>query len=313
MKKLISILFLLSVAFALISCGDKKDDGGTKSEGAAVSGEKSSAQKKSKKLLPSRIIYSGWVLYEERSDGKMYAVEQAVNGDAVKLYAEDDDNPEQKKAVRRLQSGEEDEFNFVRVNYEGKDYWTRDIFVSPANSGELYVAMEDVLAYSKPDGISITSTTVKEGSAVAAKKNAKQDGYVQCIIYNGNPFGREIYLNEESLCDYENALQILNAIKLMEEIASDSSNTNEKNIAETSAVLSEITSAILNLNFNLNDEKQQKVYSWITGKIAASDAVKVLLIEDVLKLPLFAEYESAEQIENSDSSDSDAEDFFEGE
>lgn len=187
-------MFALTASFALfLSCKEKN------AAAADAPVEKKEAVK-IQKTAPSLIIYSGWDLYEERDDGKMYAAAEAENGDPVKIYLNDDDSIQQKKAVRHLQSGKEESLDFVRVQYEGKDFWTRDIFVSGPGVCLSWVMTENTFAYSAPDGASITGTQIDEGTFLAAEDGQIDgvNGFYKAVIYNGRPFGKEIYLQSET-------------------------------------------------------------------------------------------------------------------
>ena len=103
MKKIFLPFIALSLFSALcFSCKEK-------SAGNGESVDSAPAQKE-RKVSQSRIIYSGWDLYEEQSDGKMYAVREAECGDSVSIYMKEDGSIEQKNAVRHLQSGKEENY-----------------------------------------------------------------------------------------------------------------------------------------------------------------------------------------------------------
>ncbi len=194
MKKILFAMCALVVTGALFfSCTGKDSQAasssGTKQESAMV-----------QKSASSRVIYSGWILYEERDDGKMYAVNEAETGDGIKIYLNEDDSVEQKNAVRHLQSGKEEAFDFIRVQYEEKDNWTRDIFVSAPEVELSWVMTEDAFAYSSPDIASITGTQVDEGTFIAAADGQIEgtNGFYKVVIYNGRPFGKEIYLQKDT-------------------------------------------------------------------------------------------------------------------
>ncbi len=233
MKKILLALFVLSTVF--FSCKEK-DSG---------SSDKKS-QKQTVKIRPSAesvIIFSGWDLYEERADGKMYGVREAECGDAVKIYLNDDHSAEQKKAIRHLSNGEEKELNFVHVQYDGDDYWTRDIFLSGLGDGsdERYntpgIVISDTFAYSSPSGSSLTSTQIKEGTFVVFRENQAEgvDGFFKVVIYNGTPFGKEIYLKQETFT----------VNKTVREIAATFAKLNRKVENEKDRIKPEIRDEIL--------------------------------------------------------------------
>ncbi len=188
MKKILVAFFAIAALSSLFFSCKEKSAGGSKN-----------AKKQNVSL--SRIIYSGWDLYEEREDGKMYAVKEAELGDEVQIYLNSDGSVEQKNAIRHLQSGKEEPLDFVRVVYDEKDYWTRDIFLAGPNIAFVGVLLENALAYSAPNGGSVTGTQLKEGSFVAMESDLPEEGeeFVKVVIYNGKPFGKEIYIRKDSI------------------------------------------------------------------------------------------------------------------
>lgn len=211
MKKLLVALCSFSVLF--FSCKEKN------SENVSVQPEpKKEAVKIQKKTALSRIIYTGWDLYEERSDGKMYAVSEAENGDEVIIYLNSDDSIDQKNAIRHLQNGKEEPLDFVHVQYEDKDYWTRDIFLSGPNVSNLAVVQEDAFIYSAPDGLSLTTSQVSEGTFAALENQGEgTNGFYKVVIYNGRPFGKEIYLKDSALTFNETMKELVRVFSKLDE------------------------------------------------------------------------------------------------
>ncbi|MBR1536082.1 MAG: hypothetical protein IJ630_04005 [Treponema sp.] len=194
MKKVLLCLFAFSVsAFSglLLSCKEKS---------SGNDGDTSIPVKKEQMVSSSRIIYSGWDLYEERNDGKMYAVREAECGDEVKIFLNEDGSVEQKKATRHLQSGKEENLDFVHVLYEEEEFWTRDIFIAGPNYMYSTVVLKDAFIYSAPDGTSITGSQITEGSCVVLEQMASpSNDFFKVVIYNGKPFGKEVYISQENL------------------------------------------------------------------------------------------------------------------
>lgn len=195
MKKI--LLAMCTVSALLFSCKEKNTEAGTPAK------EQVSIQN----TAESMIIYSGWVLSTEKDDGKMYAVREAETGDHVKIYLNEDGTIEQKTATRHFNNGKEDEVNMVRVQFDGDDYWSRDIFLSGLgdSSTNCYntpaVVITDTFAYDSPSGTSLTSRQLKEGTLVAFMENQAEgyDGFFKVVIYNGNPFGKQIWLKNDTL------------------------------------------------------------------------------------------------------------------
>ena len=161
------------------------------------------------KSLPGRIIYSGWDLYEEHADGKMYAAYEAEEGDEVSVLLNGDDSIDQKTAVRHLQSGKEENLNFVHVLYENREYWTRDIFVTGPDVMSVWVAIRDTFVYSAPNGGSLTEKVIKEGTVLPGPVQAEgNDGFYKVVIYNGKPFGREVWVKGDDLGGKDQFMEI---------------------------------------------------------------------------------------------------------
>ena len=219
MKKTMRAICAIACLSVFFSCKEKNPNG------ANQEAEKAEAVK-IQQAADSLIIYSGWDLYEERDNGKMYAVREAENGDRVKIYLNDDNSIEQKIAIRHLSSGKEDSLNFVRIQFDGEDFWTRDIFVSGLGDGEMEryntpaVAIADTFAYSAPNGSAITGTQIDEGTIFAYRENQVEgyDGFFKVVIYNGNPFGKEIWLKDEAfVTDYQPLFEIVRTLSKIDE------------------------------------------------------------------------------------------------
>lgn len=217
-KTMLAICAIAGLCVPFFSCKGK-DSNGTNQSGKSESA-------KVQKTADSLIIYTGWDLYTEKDDGKMYAVREAECGDSVKIYLNDNDSIEQKIAIRHLSSGKEDSLNFVRVQYEGEDFWTRDIFLSGLGDGEdgryniPAVAIADTFAYSAPNGSAITGTQIAEGTVFAYRKHQPegQDGFFNAVIYNGNPFGKEIWIKHEAfVTDYQPLFEIVRTLSKIDE------------------------------------------------------------------------------------------------
>ncbi|MBQ4378743.1 MAG: hypothetical protein II821_06060 [Treponema sp.] len=207
MKKILFALLAVSAVF--FSCKEKTASGG----------ENSKAPAKEQKLSPSRIIYSGWDLYEERSDGKMYAVKEAECGDEIFIYLNEDNTVEQKNAVRHLQSGKEEALDFIHVVYEDLSYWTRDIFTAGPNYYYSTVVLKDAFAYSAPDGGSLSGSQVAEGSFVAMENmSTPTNDFFKVVIYNGKPFGKEIWLKSENLAIGSGAVRTGEIVRVFSKI-----------------------------------------------------------------------------------------------
>lgn len=195
MKSIFLLIASFSI-FVLCSCSKEKATTITASEDIIVEHEIETPAK-ARRTIDSVMLYEGWTLYSENDVGKMIAQEETQKGDVVKVYFEDD-VIEAKKAIRRLQSGQEEELDFVHINVDGDDYWTRDIFVSDAHSLPA-VVMNEAYIYSSPKDLSMTKDKLAQGDVVAAV--GVSGNFYEVIIYNGTPFGKHVYVDKNDLSD----------------------------------------------------------------------------------------------------------------
>lgn len=213
-------------ALAFCGCSGKKADASQvdgqmlallAEEGVQQVAEESQYNKK----VDSVMIYAGWTLYRENSEGKMIASAETRVGDSVRLYCKDSDGskPEEKKAIRRLQNGEEKELTFVRLSFDDEDYWTRPIFVAKqawpgamTKSGRLFSA---------PDMATMTKTVVEEGS-IMAKSSADSEKDFACVfVYDGNPYGKKMYVQDESISTYVHIVEKYATLARVEELGDE--------------------------------------------------------------------------------------------
>lgn len=192
----------VAICTLCVSCGKKETV-----EQPNVIEEVQTAEEKSYVKKNGTMLYTGWTLYTENDEGKMIASFQAAAGDEIKIYY-DGENPLEKKAIRRLNSGEEEEFNFVRVDVidenprvtfgqpkESPILWTRDIFVAPLTKQAL--VRRGTYLYSTPDVASLTKTKLSFGELVALKE--AQGDFYSIITYNGTPYGKEMFIPSDML------------------------------------------------------------------------------------------------------------------
>lgn len=175
-------------ALAFCGCSEKKADAAQEIERLQVA-EESQYNKK----VDSVMIYAGWTLYRENSEGKMIASAETRAGDRVAVYCKDTDGaePEEKEAIRRLQNGEEKELAFVRVSFDDEDFWTRPIFV--AKHSKPCVAVYEGRLFSAPDMATMTKTVVEEGSILAQSSADSEKDFACVFVYDGNPYGKEMF------------------------------------------------------------------------------------------------------------------------
>lgn len=135
------------------------------------------------------MIYGGWGFCTEK-EGKMVAAEWSSVGDSVQIVTEDG-APVEKMATQRYANGTEESFNFVKVDAEGKEYWTRTTFVS--RTGRTGVILEDGYLFSAPDMATMTQSKVKTGQLVVTYDAT--DDFAAIVTYSkSSPYGKDLYI-----------------------------------------------------------------------------------------------------------------------
>ncbi len=191
-------------ALALCGCSEKKADAPKVDEQmlemlAAEDAQQVAEESQYNQKVDGVMLSAGWTLYRENSEGKMIASAEARVGDSVKVYCKDKagKEPEEKEAIRRLQDGKEDTLTFVSVSVDGENYWTRPIFV--AKLADPGAVTKDGRLFSAPDMATMTKTVVKEGSLLAIAYETRENGFACAYIYDGNPYGKRMYIQDESI------------------------------------------------------------------------------------------------------------------
>ncbi|MCR4954862.1 MAG: hypothetical protein K6A43_12415 [Treponema sp.] len=249
MKKLVFAFSAILVLFLFSGCNQKKESDteyqyyeneqtntnvSTENNSTSTTANESSktskpTDSKKKDTIPSVVLYEDTPFYTENSSGKMVYADAAKLGEPVLLYVKGDE-PEQKNAIRLLSSGKEEKFNFVHLEYDGNDYWTRDIFVTKHRVVVPALITEDTLIYESAEGTGATSKKLDFGTIVAADSvviETDEDiglNFIPVVIYNGTPFGREIYVKAEAVS--KNAsdvlfIQTISAIKASKNLNED--------------------------------------------------------------------------------------------
>ncbi len=212
MKKI--FLFIISLFLMLFSCkNNSKNTPSTASELVSENSELQESelvksQDKKPQFSQTQFIVEDVILYEEGEEGKMYYAKHAGIGDYVLLYLTDDGSIEQKEALPMIANNKE-LYNFVHINYEDKSFWAHDFCLSGKNSQKLFFVLDKSFVYAEPQDYMITSKSVDKGSFVALADGGDQYGdFYKCIVYDKNPFGKEVYLRNSSLSDNEEMIEI---------------------------------------------------------------------------------------------------------
>lgn len=179
-----------------------------------------------KKVLTTKeaiALYPGTPLYTENDEGKMVYVDEVAKGDKILVYY-DGAQIDSKNAIRRLNNGTEDPFDFIHVATEfsgDKNYWTRGLFLAKEHS---YVAVvtEDAYIYTSPQSFDVTDSSVKQGDLVAMKGDINPETVFTAVtIYNGADNGKEVYLKTDFLSTHPAdviAVQTMNKVNSIEKI-----------------------------------------------------------------------------------------------
>lgn len=219
MKKLTLFFFVFCISLIFIGCDNSEE----KTEGQSLVQEQTVTEttvQPVKKVFAKKeaiVLYPGTPLYTEDVDGKMIYADEVAKGDKLFVYY-DGDNVDSKEAIRKLKSGQEDPFTFVRVATEfSGDYWTRELFFAKEHSVG-GVILEDSYIYNSPQSFDVTGNTLKKGELVALKNNIDYESVFTAVtIYNGADNGKEIYLKTDAISTKE--VDVL-AVKTMEKVKS---------------------------------------------------------------------------------------------
>lgn len=177
-----------------------------------------------KKILTTKeaiVLYPGTPLYTENADGKMTYADEVAKGDKLLVYYEGN-QVDSKNAIRRLNNGTEEPFDFIHVATEfsgDKNYWTRGIFVAKEHS-KVAVVLEDAYIYNTPQSFDVTDNMVKQGDLVALKYDLDfESPFTLATIYNGVDNGKEVYLKTDLLTTSPSdviAVQTMNRLNSIE-------------------------------------------------------------------------------------------------
>lgn len=179
-----------------------------------------------KKVLTTKdaiALYPGTPLYTENEDGKMVYVDEVAKGDKLLVYY-DGTELDSKEAIRRLNNGQEDTFNFIHVATEfsgDKNYWTRGLFFAE-NHSVVGVVIEDAYIYNTAQSFDVTDSSIKQGDLVALKKDLDYESvFTPVTIYNGADNGKEVFIKTDLLSTLPSdviAVQTLDRVNSIEKL-----------------------------------------------------------------------------------------------
>lgn len=205
-------------ALALCGCSEKKAQDTQEAETEQEEVVSQAVETIRYAKIGGTMIYSGWTLYLENDEGKMIASAETRAGDIVEVYCEGEDGttPVEKEAIRRLQNGKEEPLTFVRVSFDDEDYWTRPIFVAkPAQPGTM---TKSGRLFSASDMATMTKTVVEEGTLLAVTPSEGENDFACVYVYDGNPYGKKMYVQRESISTYVYDVEKYAALARMEEL-----------------------------------------------------------------------------------------------
>lgn len=221
MKKVFSCIIFICMLSLIISCGDDKKSA------AKQNSETSSKNEIKREKDPSIVLYDGTPLYIENEEGKMVYADEVPAGKKISIYKISKEI-EQKTAVRLLNSGKEDTFNFVHISYFNTDYWTRDIFITNDTTDLVPgVITSQVTIYSSPDVTSATTKKLEANTIVATNIPSITNDedfdikFQEITYYNGTAFGKKAYVKYGFVLTGPKeilAIQTLSKIEAMENI-----------------------------------------------------------------------------------------------
>lgn len=212
---------VLLAALILASCGKAAKDGGAAAPNAETPGAATpraetppaEAEQPAPKprLAPARLIghQTDVALFRETENGEM-RIEPGVacKGDAVSLLLDEGGEAVWKSAILRLDYENKPRRDFAQIVHDGAERWVLAANVSGPNFRESLLVTEDAAAYSAPDEDSATGRVVGAGTFVAAAGGGEFAGFRRCAMYDTVPFGREVFLKEESLSANEEMKEI---------------------------------------------------------------------------------------------------------
>ena len=148
------------------------------------------------------MISEGWTLCRENEDGTMSSALESAIGDEVFVIKENG-TPVQKKADWKFQNGTRTkDLNWVLVEFEGEEYWTRDLFIADEGDGDakLAVVTAETHIYSQADDMAMTKDTLTPGkNVVVCGWPTNNSQFYELKIYNGKPYGKKIYAEASAI------------------------------------------------------------------------------------------------------------------
>ena len=163
--------------------------------------------------IEGKMIIDGWGYCIEK-DGKMRSAMQSSVGDNVFIITEDG-KPIEKHATIQYSNGSTEDFDYVKIQAEEKDYWVRTSFVS--KEGVLAVALEDGYFFSSTDMATMTKKKFTSGQMLVAcdEKEGDFTGIISCDYKT--PYGKKYYTLNQSVSSGETTIEKIRTMTRLED------------------------------------------------------------------------------------------------
>lgn len=179
--------------------------------------EQKQKQKDVRATKSSVMIDGGWTLCKEDTDGTMISKRQTQIGDSVNVVYINGAKVE-KTTTWKIKNNPIKNVLFILVEYEGEEYWSRDLFIADESNEEPVTAVMTLnsYVYKTNDEMSMTSKQLDFGTKVAFYPTSKGSLKKICI-YNGRPYGEIVYVDGEAVSTSEMTLEYYNLSKRVDE------------------------------------------------------------------------------------------------
>lgn len=210
MKKL---LLIPAVALALLASGCKE-----KNAQPATSATAPEKKTDSITLDDSVFISGGWTLCAMDDDGTMISKKQSEIGDLVKIVRKNGQKTETVADWKFKDSTRTKDINWVLVEYDSAQYYTRDLFIADTESEAFIpgVITEDTRIYSDADDMSMTAETLTAGTKVAVSKKYGSDSFAKICVYNGRAYGKNVYVERQAVAGDSGVIEYYTLMKKLE-------------------------------------------------------------------------------------------------
>lgn len=217
-KKFKIALTFICLSLFLISC--------SKSEGGSAGGTDKSKAKAEKKpdYVKSVLFYDEGSIRVENSKGEMEWVKTLTLGECFDTYPTvEGSTSEVTESKMSVSSGQSEQSEFTKVNYNDKDYWILSALIIP-NSTPRLVTGENTVIYNDADISKVSSTTIPAGKIVAYLGEVTDDSdttfaKISCRV--GDRSYRNVYIRSENLSTYEDDVTCSRIIKKIAKVTND--------------------------------------------------------------------------------------------